>query len=68
MLPQGQYRRNLMLAIFERTIIMVDKNQKKEEAKKQRNLWPMSPVTRIVESHKKYKRNKHRKDKRLYED
>lgn len=57
-----------MLAIFERTIIMVDKNQKKEEAKKQRNLWPMSPVTRIVESRKKYKRNKNRKNKKLYED
>lgn len=47
---------------------MVDKNQKKEEAKKQRNLWCMSPVTRIVESRKKYKRNKDRKDKKLYED
>jgi hypothetical protein len=47
---------------------MVDKNKKKEEAKKQRNLWTMSPITRIVESHKKYKRNKDRKDKRLYED
>ena len=57
-----------MLAIFERTIIMVDKNQKKEEAKKQRNLWPLSPVTRIVESRKKYKRNKDRKNKKLYED
>ena len=57
-----------MLAILERTIIMVDKNQKKEEAKKQRNLWTLSPVTRIVESRKKYKRNKDRKDKKLYED
>lgn len=47
---------------------MVDKNQKKEEAKKQRNFWPMSPVTRIVESRKKYKRNKDRKNKKLYED
>lgn len=47
---------------------MTDKNKKKEEAKKQRNLWPMSPVTRVVESRKKYKRNKDRKDKRLYED
>lgn len=56
-----------MLAIFERMIIMVDKNQKKEEAKKQRNLWTMSPVTRIVESRKKYKRTKDRKDKKLYE-
>jgi hypothetical protein len=47
---------------------MVAKNQKKEEAKKQRNLWTLSPVTRIVESRKKYKRNKDRKDKKLYED
>lgn len=57
-----------MLAIFERINIMVDKNQKKEEAKKQRNLWTMNPITRIVESKKKYKRNKDRKDKKLYED
>ena len=57
-----------MLAFCERTNIMIDKNQKKEEAKKQRNLWNMSPVTRIVESRKKYKRNKDRKNKKLYED
>ena len=47
---------------------MNEKNKKKEEAKKQRNLWSMSPVTRIVESRKKYKRSKDRKDKKLYED
>ena len=47
---------------------MNDKNKKKEEAKKQRNLWTMSPITRVVESRKKYKRNKARKDNRLYED
>lgn len=47
---------------------MVDKNKKKEEAKKQRNLWTMNPVTRIVESRKKYKRNKNRNDKILYEE
>jgi hypothetical protein len=47
---------------------MIDKNQKKEEAKKQRNLWPMSPVTRIVESRKRYNRQKNRKNKKLYED
>ena len=46
---------------------MVDKNQKKEEAKKQRNLWTMSPITRIVESRKKYNRQKDRKNKKLYE-
>ena len=47
---------------------MTEKNQKKEDAKKRRNLWTMNPITRIVESRKKYKRNKDRKDKRLYED
>lgn len=47
---------------------MNSKNKKKEEAKKQRNLWPMSPITRIVESRKKYNRNKDRKNKKLYED
>lgn len=57
-----------MLAILERMNTVVDKNKKKEEAKKQRNLWTMNPVTRIVESRKKYQRNKNRKDKRLYED
>lgn len=48
--------------------MMNEKNKKKEEAKRRRNLWTMSPVTRIVENRKKYKRNKDRKDKRLYED
>lgn len=47
---------------------MTEKNKKKEEAKQQRNLWPLSPVTRVVESKKKYKRNKDRKSKRIYED
>ena len=46
---------------------MTDKNKKKEEAKKQRNLWSMSPVTRIVESRKKYNRQKARKNKQLYD-
>ena len=46
---------------------MTDKNKKKEEAKKQRNMWTMSPVTRIVESKKKYNRAKDRKDKKLYD-
>ena len=47
---------------------MTDKNKKKENAKKQRNIWAINPITRVVESRKKYKRNKDRKDKRLYED
>ena len=46
---------------------MNEKNKKKEEAKKQRNLWPISPVTRIVESKKKYNRQKDRKSKKLYD-
>jgi hypothetical protein len=46
---------------------MNDKNKKKEEAKKQRNLWTMSPVTRVVESKKKYNRQKDRKNKKLYD-
>lgn len=46
---------------------MNEKNRKKEEAKKQRNFWPMSPVTRIVESKKKYSRQKDRKNKKLYD-
>ena len=56
------------MAFFKEVNIMVDKNQKKEEAKKQRNVWTMSPITRIVESKKKYSRKKDRKDKKLYED
>ena len=46
---------------------MNEKNKKKEEAKQQRNLWTMSPVTRVVESRKKYKRSRDRKDKKLYD-
>lgn len=46
---------------------MIEKNKKKEEAKKQRNLWPIKPVTRIVESRKRYSRSKDRKDKKLYD-
>ena len=46
---------------------MIDKNRRKSEAKKYRNLWYVSPVTRIVESRKKYKRSKDRRDKKLYD-
>ena len=55
------------MAFCERINIMIDKNKKKEDAKKQRNLWPFSPVTRTVKSKKKYSRSKNRKDKRLYD-
>ena len=46
---------------------MVEKNEKKEKNKKNRNLWVRSPVTRIVENKKAYKRFRDRKDKKLYE-
>ena len=46
---------------------MIDKNKKREEAKKQRNVWYVSPVTRIVESRKKYNRSKDRRNKGLYD-
>lgn len=47
--------------------IMIDKNQKKEEAKKQRNLWPIRPVTQVVKSRKAYNRTRDRKHKKLYD-
>ena len=46
---------------------MVEKNQKKENAKKQRNLWTINPVTRVPKNPKAYDRARDRKDKRLYE-
>lgn len=46
---------------------MTEKNQKKEEAKKQRNLWQMNPVTRVIKNRKGYDRNRDRKNKRLYD-
>lgn len=46
---------------------MTDKNKKKEEAKKQRNLWQLNPVTRVIQNRKAYDRGRDRKDKRLYE-
>lgn len=46
---------------------MVEKNQKKEEAKKYRNLWQLNPVTRVVKNRKGYDRGRDRKNKRLYE-
>lgn len=45
---------------------MIDKNQKKEEAKQQRNLWPIRPVTQVLKNRKGYDRARDRKDKRLY--
>lgn len=45
---------------------MIDKNEKKEEAKKRRNLWQLNPVTRVIKNRKGYDRSRDRKDKRLY--
>ena len=46
---------------------MVEKNQKKERAKKQRNLWEIHPATRMVESRKNYDRARDRKSKQIYD-
>ncbi len=44
---------------MEQSHLKTEKNKKKaEENKKRRNFWPMSPVTRIKESKKKYNRKK----------
>lgn len=45
---------------------MIEKNEKKQEAKKQRNLWQLNPVTRVIKNRKAYDRDRDRKDKRLY--
>lgn len=47
---------------------MVDKNQKKKDAKKYRNLWQLNPVTRVVKNRKGYDRGRDRKNKKLYCD
>lgn len=45
---------------------MNEKNMKKEEAKKQRNLWNIRPVTQVVKNKRGYDRARDRKDKDLY--
>ena len=47
---------------------MKSKNQKEEEAKEQRNLWHINPVTRVVPNRNEYNRVKFRKNKKVYED
>lgn len=46
---------------------MNEKNQKKEEAKKQRNIWQLNPVTRVIKNRKGYDRARDRKNKQLYD-
>lgn len=46
---------------------MTDKNKKKEEAKKYRNLWQLNPVTRVIKNRKGYDRARDRKNKDLYD-
>lgn len=46
---------------------MVEKNEKKEDAKKQRNMWKINPVTRVVPNRGKYNRFEFRKNKKVYE-
>ena len=47
---------------------MNEKNQKIGEAKKQRNLWNINPVTRVVSNKRGYNRFRDRKNKKIYED
>lgn len=47
---------------------MQEKNQKKEDAKKYRNLWSLRPVTKILQNRKEYNRQRDRKNKKLYEN
>ena len=42
---------------------MTEKNRKKLEAKKQRNMWDINPVTRCKGDDKKYTRKKKHKKK-----
>ena len=42
---------------------MTEKNKKKEEAKKRRNFWPISPVTRVKQSKKIYSRKVGKNDR-----
>lgn len=42
---------------------MTEKNKKKQEAKKRRNLWPINPVTRRKGDDKKYTRKKKHKNR-----
>lgn len=46
---------------------MIDKNQKKEENKKRRNLWNINPRTRVVPN-RSYNRFRDRKNKKVYEN
>lgn len=40
---------------------MVEKNKRKEEAKKQRNMWTINPRTRRKDNDKAYNRKKFKK-------
>ena len=42
---------------------MVEKNKKKQEAKKQRNMWTINPRTRRKGNDKAYNRKKYKKVK-----
>lgn len=47
---------------------MNEKNQKKADAKRHRNLWGFNPVTRVVSNKRGYNRFQERKNKKLYEN
>ncbi len=47
-------------------IIMTEKNRKKQEAKKYRNVWGMNPRTRKQANGKAYSRQKVKKEEKNY--
>ena len=45
---------------------MIQKNKDKEDAKKQRNFWPISPITGVKQSRKIYKRKGRKKNEKTF--
>ena len=43
---------------------MIQKNKDKEDAKKQRNFWPISPITRVKQSRKIYKKERKKEERK----
>lgn len=50
-----------IIYITKELILMVEKNKRKEEAKKQRNMWTINPRTRRKGNDKAYNRKKFKK-------
>ena len=50
-----------IIYITKELVLMVEKNRKKEDAKKQRNMWTINPRTRRKGNDKAYNRKKFKK-------